>query len=384
MPTDATQYEAMPQNLYLGLMSGTSMDGIDAALVEFGDDADGRPFSLRTTICQTLPASLRGELLALCSPGEDEINRLGRADRKLGRAFAAAVQAVLDKAGVAPAEVTAIGCHGQTVRHHPDGEDSFTLQIGDPNTVAELCGVEVVADFRRRDIAAGGQGAPLVPAFHAAAFAAPGEIRLIVNLGGISNLSALCADGTVLGGDLGPGNLLMDHWCERYTGQPFDRDGEWARGGKVEPWLLQRLLEYPFFQRPWPASTGREEFNPSWLQLGILRAAPNAQPQDVQATLCELTAAAVARGVAKVPQATGVPIHLCGGGAHNTYLVERIAVQAQGHPVRDTSELGLEPEWVEAVGFAWLARQTLLGRAGNAPAATGAAGERVLGGRWGG
>ena len=291
---------------------------------------------------------------------------------------------MLDETGIAPTEVAAIGCHGQTVRHHPDGEDGFTLQIGDPNTVAELCDIEVVADFRRRDIAAGGQGAPLVPAFHAAAFAAPGETRLIVNIGGIANLSALCADGTVIGSDLGPGNLLMDYWCARYTEQPFDRDGVWARGGEVEPRLLQRLLEYPFFQRSWPVSTGREEFNPSWLQLGILRAAPNAKPRDVQATLCELTAAAVARGVAKVPRATGVPIHLCGGGARNAYLVERIAVQAQGHPVHDTAELGIEPEWVEAVGFAWLARQALLGRAANAPAATGAAGERRLGGRWGG
>ncbi len=373
----------MPQNLYLGLMSGTSLDGIDAALVEFGNSDDGRPFTLRAALCHPLPPALHAELLALCVPGDNELNRLGRADRRLGHAFADATQAVLKEAGVTSTEVAAIGCHGQTVRHHPDGENGFSMQIGDPNTVAERCGIEVVGDFRRRDIAAGGQGAPLAPAFHAAAFAAPGETRLIVNIGGIANLSALCADGSLLGGDLGPGNLLMDYWCQRYQEQPFDRDGAWARGGKVEPWLLQRLLEYPFFQRPWPASTGREEFNPSWLRLGILRAAPNAEPQEVQATLCELTAASVARGVERVPQAAGAPIYLCGGGARNSYLVERIAAQAQGHPLHDTTALGHDPEWVEAVGFAWLARQALRGRAANAPAATGATGERVLGGRWG-
>lgn len=354
---------------YVGLMSGTSLDGIDAVLVEFDN-----PPRLLAAATYALPAALRSQLLALCQSGPDEIERFGRADRELGLELAQAVRRLLQSAGIAAHEVRAIGSHGQTIRHRPrlasQPEDfPFTLQIGDPTSIAHHTGITTVADFRRRDIAAGGQGAPLVPAFHRAVFGGA-EHRVIVNIGGISNITALPAAGLVTGFDTGPGNTLLDGWIQRQRGMAFDADGAWAAGGRLIPALLDALLDDPFFAAAPPKSTGRELFNLPWLERHLHHAA-GAAPEDIQATLAELTARAIADAIHTLPFSAQA-VFVCGGGACNQDLMRRLQAHLQPCPLTSTAALGIAPEWVEAVAFAWLARQTLYGRPGNEPTVTGA------------
>lgn len=355
------------------------MDAVDAALLDLEPDR----FRLVAHHSHPLPAPLRATLARLCRPGalpEDAIDLLGAADRELGEVFADAALALLARAPVDPREVRAIGSHGQTVRHRPpDGErrHPFSLQIGDPHVIAARTGIVTVADFRRRDLAMGGQGAPLVPPFHRAAFHAPHLGRAIINVGGIANLTLLAPDGSVSGCDIGPGNCLLDGWIQRHQGLAYDDGGRWAAAHAPHPELLQRLLRHPFLALPSPKSTGREEFHLGWLDDQLAQGAA-LSPGRVQATLLELTASAIAAAV-RAQHPAVAEVYVCGGGAHNSALLERLRALLRPLPVATTAGLGLDPDWVEAAAFAWLARQTLLGQPGNLPAVTGARCPVVLG-----
>jgi anhydro-N-acetylmuramic acid kinase len=357
--------------LYIGLISGTSADGIDAALVDLGGTAP----RLAAACTIPYPAPLRAELLGFMQGRYrgDPVDQLLALDRALGVCFADAAAAVMRAANVSAHQVRAIGSHGQTLRHRPPVS---TLQAGDANEIAARTGITVVADFRRMDLAFGGEGAPLVPAFHAAAFAAPGESRAIVNLGGIANLTLLDAGGGVAGGDIGPANALLDAWCEAHTGEHYDRDGRWAASGTVDQALLAALRDEPYFARPMPKSTGRELFSLEWLAARLADQAP----ADVQATLVELTASTVADVLAS---AGATKAWLCGGGYRNQHLVARLRAIAGGVELAGTETIGIDPDFVEAAAFAWLAQRSLAGRSGNEPAATGASRRVVLGGRYG-
>lgn len=360
-------------------MSGTSVDGIDSALVRCAADK----IELVATHLHPIPAGVRASIESISHPGDNEIERLGPLDRELGRLFAAAALALVDKAAVDPGMIRAVGSHGQTVRHRPPSDNrqaagSFTLQLADPNTIAELTGITTVADFRRRDIAAGGEGAPLAPAFHAAAFAQPGVNRAIVNIGGIANVTLLEGPELRMGFDTGPGNTLLDGWVRRHRQQAYDAGGLWASGGVVARDLLQDLLEHPYFLRSGPRSSGKEAFNLAWLDQH-LQAHRGLAAVDVQATLAELTAMSIARAIGANTPAVS-ELYICGGGAHNTHLMARLGQMMTGVRVDTTAALGVDPDWVEAMTFAWLAQRALAGLAGNAPVVTGAEGERVLGG----
>jgi len=356
---------------YVGLMSGTSLDGIDAVLAEIGPS--GQPQLLRTHY-RPYPDSLRAQLLALHAPQADEIHLSACAGNELAHLYAEAVGTLLD--GLAPSSVHAIGCHGQTLRHRP--ADGYTLQIGNAALLAELAGIAVVADFRSRDIAAGGQGAPLVPAFHAHTLRHPGIHRVIANIGGIANITDLPQDGTVRGWDTGPGNMLLDAWVKRHHGTHYDRDGAWAASGSAHPGLLAALTKHPYLQSPPPKSAGREQFNLDWLDDTLSELSETLDPADVQATLLEFTARSLADAISRA--CDGVQeLYVCGGGAHNSALMQRIRAHLPNVRVETTAALGIDPDWVEALAFAWLARQTLHHEPGNLPAVTGARGERVLG-----
>ena len=358
-------------------MSGTSLDGIDAVLVDFDS---GQPVDCLATHYVEMPEPLRDELLTLCSPGDNEIERMGHADRLFAQTMAETVLALMDHAGTEQEQIVAIGSHGQTIRHCPDAALPFTLQIGDPNTLAELTGMPVVADFRRRDIAVDGQGAPMVPGFHRYCFGVPDKTRAIVNIGGFSNLSVLHASGEVSGFDCGTGSVLLDAWIRRCLGKSHDRDGAWARTGKPNAKLLSHLRQHPFFQRQPPRSTGREEFNLEWLQSRLDATSSKPLPdKNVQATLLEFTATSIAESLTELIGNTAVELFVCGGGALNSFLLERLQKNCPRCEVKTTNELGVPPEWVEAIAFAWLARQHVRGLPGNVPAATGARHERVLG-----
>lgn len=351
-------------------MSGTSLDGIDAVLARF---AEGSCQLLRSHFLP-FDDALRTELLALNLAGPNELERAALAANSLSRSYAAAIQELLKSAGVGASQIKAIGCHGQTVRHRPDL--GFTLQLANPALLAELTGIAVVADFRSRDIAAGGQGAPLVPAFHASLFGHPVHHRVIVNIGGISNLTSLPPNGRVLGFDCGPGNLLLDAWATLHLGQPYDKDGAWAKSGHLLPELLQQFLAEPFFAEQPPKSTGRDLFNLTWLRNRVL---PGHAPADVQSTLLQLTVEGIATAILEhCGQAR--EIYLCGGGAHNTELVHRLKQRLSDRVIVLTDAIGVDADWVEAFAFAWLARQALLGQPGNLPEVTGARGPRILGG----
>lgn len=350
-------------------MSGTSLDGVDAALVRW----DGPNAHTLATCFLEYPSALRSECLALSTPGQDELERAAATAITLSTLYAEAVRAVIAKAGVSTPSVRAIGCHGQTVRHRPAA--GFTIQLADGARLAEATGIDVICDFRARDVAAGGQGAPLAPAFHADAFGSAVEHRAVVNVGGIANITNLPPGGTATGFDCGPGNVLMDAWTQRHLGQPYDRDGNWARSGRVNTALLTRLQAEPFLELAPPKSTGRELFCLDWL-LGHLRG--TEAPQDVQATLLAFTAEAIADSIYR--WCTGVRrVFLCGGGAHNGALMETLQIRLKAVAVGTTEALGVHPDWVEAIAFAWLARQWVLGRPGNLPAVTGAMGPRLLG-----
>ena len=362
--------------LYIGLMSGTSMDAVDAALVTFGDGSA----STVATRSASIPDDLGRELHALAQDPSGAALRFWNADARLGAVFACAAIELLDAAGVDARDVTAIGSHGQTVYHAPGAATPLTVQLGDPSIIAERTGITTVADFRRRDVAAGGEGAPLAPGFHRAVFSAPGIERGILNLGGIANLSVLPADPErpLLGFDTGPANTLLDAWVRNRFGVGMDRDAALARDGEVIPSLLAALLAEPYFDRAPPKSTGRELFNPSWLDTN-LAACPEAGPRDVLRTLCELTVETVVAAVERFAPRTQ-EIYLCGGGARNPLIASRLARRAEPIRVDTTAALGIHPDWVEATAFAWLAMRTLAGEAGNAPTVTGARWESVLGG----
>jgi anhydro-N-acetylmuramic acid kinase len=360
--------------LFLGLMSGTSADGIDAALVQF--PAEGGCHFVHGHTFGWSPA-LRAELVALGQGREPaSLDALGQLDARVGIAFAEAANGLLAQAGVDRAQVRAIGSHGQTIRHRPAAEPAFTWQLGDASRIAELTGITTVADFRRRDVAAGGQGAPLMPAFHLAMLGSGDEDRAVLNLGGIANLSLIARDGGLRGFDTGPANALLDGWCQRHLGTSFDADGAFAASGRVDAALLARLLAEPWFALPPPKSTGREQFHLDWVQAQL--GEPALAPADVQATLLELTAATVADALlAHLP---GVKrLLVCGGGVRNQPLLRRIGARLPGVAVVSSAEHGLDPDFMEAMGFAWLARETLAGRPGNLPAVTGARGPRILG-----
>lgn len=361
--------------LYIGLMSGTSMDAADAALVDFSADTPKLIATHRTP----LSSELRAALLALCVPGPNEIERMAQLDTQLGELFAATALALLKKADVKPGEVQAIGSHGQTVRHQPSGPYPFSLQIGNPALIAQLTGITTVADFRRADIAAGGQGAPLAPAFHNAVLRSAQQDRAVVNIGGMANITVLPKDTqqSVTGFDTGPGNVFLDAWAERHLGKRMDEDGRFAASGKVSENLLGALLRDNYFSLAPPKSTGREHFNMAWLDAA-LKNYGNVSTQDVQATLCELTAASITDAVKKYAPTTQ-ELLVCGGGAHNTHLMQRLRAHLQPCTVESTEKYGVSPGWMEAMAFAWLAKQTLEGKPGNLPNVTGAKRAVVLG-----
>lgn len=360
---------------YIGLMSGTSVDGVDAALISI--PVNGQ-LALLATHQHPFPAAVRGAIQALMQPGPDEIEREGELDVQLGRLFAAAAHALLAKSGVSASSIRAIGSHGQTIRHRPHVPHPFSRQIGNPSVIAEDTGITTVADFRARDLAAGGEGAPLVPAFHRWLFHKPGVHRAIVNIGGIANITWLPAseNSAVLGFDTGPGNTLLDQWIARHRNEPYDRDGAWAASGRVQQDLLAQLLADAYFAKAPPKSTGREHFNLAWLEQQLMG---KLAPEDIQATLADLTAASIAQGVKFLPEKIG-EIYICGGGHHNRHLLARLRALLPGIPVATTEILGLDPDWVEATAFAWLAHQTLAGHAGNLPSVTGARHPVLLGG----
>jgi len=358
----------MQGKLHIGLMLGTSLDGIDAVLADF--DA---PNPLIASHFVAMPDALRAEFLALLHSSADELARSQEAALALSGCYAEAVHTLLRSAAVDETRVHAIGCHGQTVRHQP--ERGYTVQLVNGARLAELTGMTVVCDFRSRDIAAGGQGAPLVPAFHSAVFRAAGRHRAIVNLGGIANITDLPPVGLVRGFDCGPGNALLDEWIAACLGRPYDADGDWAASGTVLADLRDRLLSAPYFALVPPKSTGREQFNLAWLQAQLQ---DRYRPQDVQATLAEVSARGVADAIAR-HLGPVTEVYVCGGGASNRDLMDRLARLLPGRSVASTAALGIAPDWVEALAFAWLARETLTGRPGNLPAVTGARGPRVLG-----
>ncbi len=363
----------MPE-YYIGLMSGTSLDGVDGVLV----DLARTPLQVLQHVHRPLEPALARELLALNSTGDNELHRAALAANALVRDYAAVVQALLQATGLKPSDVVAIGSHGQTVRHRPGEFDGtgYTLQLNNPALLAELSGITVVADFRSRDVAAGGQGAPLVPAFHAALFGQPGQTVCVLNLGGIANLSVL-QDGQVRGWDCGPANALLDTWCLQHTGQPFDDAGRWAASGRVHPHLLQELLNEPYFTLPPPKSSGRDLFNPDWLAARLARFADVAAA-DVQATLAELTARSCASDLMREAPACRRLI-VCGGGAFNTHVMQRLQALLPVCAVVGSQEAGLPPLQVEAAAFAWLACRTVRGETGSVESVTGARGARVLG-----
>ena len=360
-------------DLYIGLMSGTSMDGIDAALVRFGDNE----IDIAATRVHDYPAELRNELLG----ARDNTNLKHCSDvpdlhRKVGECFRDAANALLAEAGVDPSTVVAVGSHGQTLRHEPDAPEPYSLQIGDPGIIASGTGVATVADFRRADIELGGQGAPLAPAFHEWLFRSPKVCRVVLNIGGIANITVLPADDDdTTGFDTGPGNMLLDVWARAHQGVPFDRGGGWGATGSVQEGLLADMLADPYFAKAPPKSTGFEYFNLEWLRQFPL---DGVAPVDVQATLCALSATSIARAVR---EAAGrlADVYVCGGGAHNADLMRRLDAALPDVSVQTTAVVGLDPDWVEACAFAWLAMRTSQGLTGNLPSVTGATAAAVLG-----
>ena len=359
-------------DLYVGIMSGTSLDGIDIALVSF----ENRQARVIGATCLPFSDSLRNELLTLCNTGPDELQKAGAAGVAWARLAASGVNALLREHSVSASQVSAIGSHGQTIRHHP--ELGFSLQIGAPALLAELTNISVITDFRSRDVAAGGQGAPLVPAFHHWLLSAPSTSRVLVNIGGFANLTVLSPDRLVSGFDSGPGNVLLDYWINRHCGMAFDCDGQWARNGAVLEGLLDLMLQDPYFLKAAPKSTGREYFNASWLEHMLKQADAGLRPVDIQATLLELTARSIAQAVnTSAPDSSEV--YVCGGGARNGRLMKRLAELLAPATVTTTGALGVDADWMEAIAFAWLARCFDKHETANLPAVTGAKGARILG-----
>ena len=374
----------MRSELFIGLMSGTSLDGVDGVLASIASSGHLQVLAHAFT---SFAPEFKTELLALNQSGDNELHRSALAGNQIARHYAQLVPSLLKQCNAHAQDVTAIGAHGQTVRHRPlefDGDSAinqiavgYTLQLINPALLAELTSIDVVADFRSRDLAAGGQGAPLVPAFHQGVFAQPGRCVAVLNIGGIANLSVLKADGSVLGWDCGPGNALMDFWCARHTGQAFDRDGAWAASGQLHPELLYRMASESFLHKSPPKSTGRDLFNPAWL-LHHLAAFEDLKPADVQATLCTYTAYACSQDLLRYASEASQLV-VCGGGALNGELMRQIAAHVPGVDVVNSETLGLPPLQVEAAAFAWLAFKTVRRETSSLPSVTGARGARVLG-----
>ncbi len=366
---------ARSRRLFLGLISGTSMDGIDAALVELGEQ-HCTVLAAQTT---AYPADLSNALLAASrQPARCGVDELCALDHRVGECFRDAAINLLEASGTSPASVAAIGSHGQTLRHQPRLPQPFTLQLGDPNIIAAGTGIATVADFRRRDLALGGEGAPLTPAFHHWLFGDAARHRVILNIGGFANVTVLPASSEVVSGfDTGPGNSLMDSWCRRCLGRPYDDAGRWAAGGRVSEALLARMLSDRYFDEPPPKSTGFEYFDDAWLdrQLGQ---APRPDDADVQATLTELTARSIAAAIGRHAPLTD-EVLVCGGGVHNGYLLERLQAALAPTTLASTTDHGMDPAWIEAAAFAWLAARRLDGRPGNLPSVTGARDPAILG-----
>jgi anhydro-N-acetylmuramic acid kinase len=370
--------------VFIGLMSGTSLDGIDGVLADFeaGGARAAAPLRVLAHAHADFSPALRAELLALNRSSADEIHRGALAANALARAYAGVVESLLEPCGFPRGKVVAIGCHGQTVRHRPAAFDGvgYTVQLNAPALLAELTGIDVVADFRSRDVAAGGQGAPLAPAFHRAVFASAGRAAAVLNLGGIANLTAIDADGSTLGFDCGPANALLDRWCAAVTGRPFDAAGAWAASGRVDTRLLETMLSEPYFALAAPKSTGRDLFDEAWLEarLTAVEARRRLSAQDIQATLSELTARTCAEACRAYSPAVAELI-VCGGGARNADLMARLALLIAPKYLVASAERGLPVDQVEAVAFAWLARAFTHRESGNIATVTGAAGPRILG-----
>ncbi len=356
---------------YIGIMSGTSLDGVDAVLVNFS----GSSFTLLHTCFIPYTQPFRLELLSLNQSGENELHRSAILSNRLSGLYSEAVSRLLGQSGIAPQEIVAVGCHGQTVRHYPQPQSGYSIQLVNGALLTELTGITIVTDFRNRDIAAGGQGAPLVPAFHYEMFAHQDVHRLIINIGGIANITSLPINDSVSGFDCGPGNMLMDAWCQKHAGMAYDRNGEWAASGKVIDCLLEALLNFSYFSQLPPKSTGREMFDLNWLKSYLTG---NEIARDVQSTLLQLTVRTITDAV-RACYSDAQEVYLCGGGAHNSALVAELQQALSDRKVSRTDELGIEADWVEACAFAWLARQSMERAPGNLPAVTGASGSRVLG-----
>lgn len=352
--------------LYIGIMSGTSLDGIDTVLVDFS-----------TPQCQLIahhqthmPADIKRHILSINQGQTTDLPFIGELDHRLGHLFARSVLQLLNKAQVSAEQICAIGSHGQTVYHQPDGCTPFTMQLGDANIIAVETGIDTVADFRRKDMALGGQGAPLVPAFHRAIFPAQTSTQVILNIGGIANITVLPADGSIVGYDTGPGNMLMDAWCEYHIGKPYDEHGEWAKQGQTITPLLSRLMRDPYLDKTPPKSTGREHYHLEWLTHQIGQT--DYQPEDVQRTLCEFTAASIAHHIHQHQQGPEPQVWVCGGGVHNPLLMKRLDVLLPEWQVKATDSRGYSSDYMEAMAFAWLAKQRLSHQTSNVPEVTGA------------
>lgn len=377
----------MSDPFYIGVLSGTSMDAVDVALVSFESSTP----KIIKTLNYPIPETFRNDCLMLCQSGAGSIDDYGKLDAEAGEIFAKAVIRMLEISEIPAKKIRAIGSHGQTLRHRPESNPPFTLQIGDPNIIAERSGIPTIADFRRRDMAAGGQGAPLAPAFHAAIFGTSKENRVIVNIGGISNITILHQDPSIplIGFDTGPGNCLMDLWAKKHWKIPFDKDGAIAARGKVQTKWLNEFLKDPFFSKPPPKSTGRDYFNETWLAnylvLEPVHMMPDADHQEmhenIQATLLALSAHSLANAILQYAPANAA-VYICGGGLHNTFLMQTLS-QLLNRPVKSTDSLDSPPDWIEAILFAWLAKQTLEGKTGNCPSVTGARHAIPLGGIFG-
>lgn len=364
--------------IYIGLMSGTSMDGIDAIAIDFS----AVPWKILGTYHYAMPKHVREKLIALCQPGENEIHRMMQLDRELGELFSESTLKLLTRINKTADDIIAIGSHGQTVRHFPEGHHAYSLQIGDPNTISELTGITTVADFRRRDIAAGGQGAPLTPAFHTTMFSDEKENRVVLNIGGIANITILPStqqDTPILGFDTGPGNTLMDTWIHKHQGKTFDTEGKWAASGKLNLLLLKSFLADNYLQLPPPKSTGREYFHEAWLQNHLAKISDTISPADIQATLAEFTAQSIAMHIQRYAVNTQ-RVLICGGGIHNDIVISRLTDLLQPIQVDSTENFGVHPDWIEAFSFAWFAFKTLHHQTSNLASVTGAKHECVLGG----
>lgn len=368
----------MAKQLFIGVMSGTSLDGIDTVLASFS----GSEITTINSHSTEFTPQLRNELYSLCQPGPNEIERSCKASIDLAMAIADNIQILLHKSKTKPSSICAIGSHGQTIRHQPSSDKPFSLQIGDPSTIAQLTGITTISDFRMADIAAGGQGAPLVPAFHRAVFSSKTNTRIILNIGGIANISLLPATSArsmnISGYDTGPGNMLMDAWIQHSQQLPFDKNGKWAKSGKDIDALLKTLLDEPYLNLAPPKSTGRELFNLEWLQTKI--ANKDFPSEDIQKTLLEYTAQTISENIKSASKKTPCEVFVCGGGIENTALMERLQELLVNYKISSTQELGIHPQLVEASAFAWLAMRTHSRLPGNACEITGASREKILGG----